>query len=72
MSCSDTTPEKIEQLRVGMSQDEAIELLGEPYTKQYKTYGCLLKYTYYSGKKYDKYRQSLYVHISNGKVDRWY
>lgn len=67
-SCSDTTPEQIEKVKVGMSQQEVITALGEPYNKEYRTGGCVLKYVYYVGIN----KNHLYIYIKNGKVDNWF
>lgn len=68
VSCSDTSPEKIEKLRKGMSAEEAISTLGEPYTKEFRTDGCVLKYVY----RVNGYRHSLYVYIENNQVTYWF
>ncbi len=68
VACSNTTPEQIEGLRIGMRQQDVISILGEPYTKEYRTDGCILKYTYYD----NGYKHSLYVSIRNNKVDGWF
>ncbi len=68
VSCSDTTPIQIEKLKRGMSIEETVTVLGEPYTKEYRTDGCVLKYSYY----HNYHKHGLYVYIENGKVIYWY
>ncbi len=68
VSCTSTSPEQIEKLKRGMSIEETITVLGEPYTKEYRTDGCVLYYSYS-----DNWRKHhLYVYIENGKVIHWY
>ena len=67
-SCTDTNPEGIMRLKVGMSLDEAIAILGEPNTKEYRSDGYLLHYSYSDSGHY----HVLCVYIKNYKVDSWY
>lgn len=67
-SCNDTSPEQIEKLKRGMSQQEVKTLLGEPYTQEFRTDGCVLRYTY----RADLYRHHLSVFIENDQVTHWY
>jgi hypothetical protein len=68
MGCNDTTPEQIEKLRRGMSIEEVKTVLGEPYTKEFRTDGCIMKYSYSD----NGYRHALYVYIENNQVTYWY
>mgnify|MGYP003660911925 CR=1 FL=1 len=67
IGCTDTTPEQIAHLKVGMRLDKMICTLGEPDSVEFESDGNTYKYVYDSGSM-----EWLYIVVKDSTVRRWY
>jgi len=67
LGCTDTTPEQIAQLKVGMKLNKMICTLGEPDSIEFESNGDTYKYQYDSGSM-----EWLYIVVKDSTVKRWY
>lgn len=69
MSCNDTTPEQVEKIKIGMTNEQVQKTLGEMGWNEYRNG----EYTY--GWKYnspDGFRKTFWVVIKDNKVVNMY